>query len=185
MTHILYEGTDHAGNFARLLLLDYSKALDLVNHNILISKLLNIGISSHFVMWLAAFLLNRTQCIKVSNAVFNEGRPKGGIPQGTVSGPKNILVHINDLQTPLPLYTYIDERNVIEVCAKDGRSSLEESLNIIVNDWSYRNDMRINPQQTTEMVVCFCKDHHHANIHPLVTNVKTTTMLISIRLSPI
>ncbi len=36
-------GTDHAGNFARLLLLDYSKAVDLVNHNILISKLLNIG----------------------------------------------------------------------------------------------------------------------------------------------
>ncbi len=28
--------------------------------------------------------------------------------------------------------------------------------------------MRINPQKTKEMVVCFCKeDDHHANIHPL------------------
>ncbi len=29
--------------------------------------------------------------------------------------------------------------------------------------------MRINPQKTKEMVVCFCKeDNHHANIQPLV-----------------
>ncbi len=38
-----------------------------------------------------------------------------------------------------------------------------------MNDWSYRNDMRINPQKTKEMVVCFCKeDDHHDNIQPLV-----------------
>ena len=88
ITHRLYEGTDHAGKFAQLLRLDYSKAFDLVNHNILISKSLNIGIPSHIVRWLATFLLNRTQCVKVSNALSNEGRPKGGIPQGTVTGPK-------------------------------------------------------------------------------------------------
>ncbi len=60
MTHRLYGGTDHAGNFARLLLLDCSKAFDLANHNILISKLLNIGIPSHIVRWVAAVLLNDT-----------------------------------------------------------------------------------------------------------------------------
>ena len=142
--------------------------VDLVNHNILSNKFLNIGIPSHIVRWLAAALLNRTQCVKIGNALSNEGRPKGGIPQGTVTGPKNYLVHINDLQTPLPLYKYIDDCNVKEVCAKDGRSSIHESLNI-VNDWSYRNDMRINPQKTKEMVACFCKeDDHHANIHTLV-----------------
>ncbi len=90
MTHRLYEGTDHAGNFARLILLDYSKAFDLVNHNILISKVLNIGIPSHIVRWLAAFLLICTQCVKVGNVLSNEGRPKGGTPQGTVTGPKNL-----------------------------------------------------------------------------------------------
>ena len=63
MTHRLYEGTDHAGNFARLLLLDYSKGFDLVNHNILISKLLNIGIPSH-IRWLAAFLLTARSVLK-------------------------------------------------------------------------------------------------------------------------
>ncbi len=40
-----------------------------------------------------------------------------------------------------------------------------------MNDWSYRNDMRItsNPQKTKGMVVCFGKEgDHYANIHPLV-----------------
>ncbi len=38
-----------------------------------------------------------------------------------------------------------------------------------MNDWSYRNDMRINPQKAKKMAFCFCKeDDHHANIHPLV-----------------
>ncbi len=83
------------------------------------------GVPSHIVRWLAAFLLNRTQCVKVGNVLSNEGRPKGGR-----LAPK-ILGHINDLQTPIPLYKYIDDYNVIEVCAKDGRSSLQESLNIV------------------------------------------------------
>ncbi len=86
MIHRLYEGTDHAGNFAPLLLLDYSKAFDLVNHNILISKLLNLGIPSH----IGRLLLNCTQCVKVGNALSNEGRHKG-CPQGTVTGPKNFF----------------------------------------------------------------------------------------------
>ncbi len=49
MTPRLYEGTDHTVNYTRLLLLGYSKAFDLVNHDILIHKLLNIGIPSHIV----------------------------------------------------------------------------------------------------------------------------------------
>ncbi len=68
--------------------------------------------------------MNRTQCVKVGKALSNEGRPKGGIPQVTAIGANDFyfLFHINDLQTPLPLYKYIDDCNVIEVCAKDGRS---------------------------------------------------------------
>ncbi len=89
MTHRFYEGTDHDWNYARLLLLDYSKAFDLVNHNILIRKLLNIGIPSHIVRWLTAFLCNRTQRVTVGNVLSDESCPKGGIPQGTVTGPKN------------------------------------------------------------------------------------------------
>ncbi len=81
MTHALYEGTDHAGNFARLSLLDYSKAFDLVNHNILISKLLNIGIPSPIVRWVAAFLLNRTSVLKSAMLCLTKVAPRAGYPR--------------------------------------------------------------------------------------------------------
>ena len=36
--------------------------------------------------------------------------------QGIVFGPVNYIVHINDLQTRLPLYKYVDDSTEWEVC---------------------------------------------------------------------
>ncbi len=44
ITHNPYEGTDQAGHYARLLLLDYSNVFGLVNYVIPINKFLNTGI---------------------------------------------------------------------------------------------------------------------------------------------
>ena len=59
MIHQWCEATDTQGTYVRVLLLDYSKAFDLINHNILISKLTGIGLPAHIVRWMAAFLIDR------------------------------------------------------------------------------------------------------------------------------
>ena len=61
MTHKWYEATDTRNTYARIVLLDFSKAFDLINHNILLDKLQVFGISAPI---LAAFLLDRTQLVK-------------------------------------------------------------------------------------------------------------------------
>ena len=65
MTHIWYEATDILNTYVRVVMLDFSKAFDLINHHILLEKLTNSGLPLHIVRWIGAFLLDRRQ--KVMN----------------------------------------------------------------------------------------------------------------------
>jgi hypothetical protein len=65
MLHEWYSATDKPNNYIRILMLDYSKAFDLINHQILVKKLLDIGLPPHLVRWMAAFLVDREQRVKI------------------------------------------------------------------------------------------------------------------------
>ena len=71
----------------------------------------------------------------------NIGYPNGGVPQGTSSGPKKVLFQINDLQTPCPIFKYVDDSTIFDVCNNNGVPMLQESADIIT-DGSRHNDMR-------------------------------------------
>ena len=84
MLHKWYESTDVMGNFVKVLFLDYSKAFDLINHDILLNKMTGMEVPAHLVRWMAAFLLDREQSVKIGDAVSKPGYPNGGVPQGTL-----------------------------------------------------------------------------------------------------
>ncbi len=130
-----------------MLLVDYSKAFDHINDELLIAKLCGMGLPAHLVRWMAAFLIDRQQCVKICDTVSNIGYPNGGVPQGTLSGPKNFLVQINDLQTPCPIFKYVDDSTIFDVCNNTSVPMLQESA-VIITDWSRHNDVRINATKT-------------------------------------
>ena len=163
--HEWYKATDRNGTFVRVLLLDYSKAFDLINHHILVRKLLDIGLPEHLVRWIAAFLLDREQRVKIGSVTSDVGHPHVGTPQDTLSGPQDFLVQINDLVTPCPVYKYVDDSTIYEICPKNKPSVIQESADIAVQ-WSRDNDMKINATKTKEMLICFCRDKTHADLIP-------------------
>ena len=157
MLHKWYEATDEPGTTVRVLFLDYSKAFDLINHETLIDKLVAMNLPAHIVRWMAAFLLDREQTVKIGECVSQPGYPNGGVPQGTLSGPNNLLVYINDLRTPCSIYKYVDDSTVFEICNPISVSVLQQSADSIAN-WSIDNGMRINTMETTEIIIRVCRD---------------------------
>ena len=157
MTHKWYESIDSLNVYVCVVLLDFSKAFDLINHNILLNKLRTYGITDHIKLlrWLAEFLLDRTQQMKIENEYSEIARPNvGGGVQGTICGPKCFIVFINDPMTPVPLYKYVDDSTLFEICEMKCVSLMQQLMDIAAR-WTSNNDMKINPEKSKEMIICF------------------------------
>ena len=77
--------------------MDFSKAFDKIDHLILKIKLRSLGIDGSTGRWLAQFLEDRKQAVKVENQRSNWESITSGIPQGTVLGPLLFLIYITDI----------------------------------------------------------------------------------------
>ena len=59
---------DIAGNHLRLCFLDFTKAFDRIGYNILIEKLIELGVRRSLLPWIIDFLTNRRQCVKIGES---------------------------------------------------------------------------------------------------------------------
>ena len=75
------------GELVGILLVDFKKAFDLVDHQILLSKLKLYGISSEALMWFDTYLTNRRQLVSLNNCRSDFEKVTCGVPQGSILGP--------------------------------------------------------------------------------------------------
>ena len=67
LVHMWYKTTDKLNSYVRVVMLDFSKAFDLINHHLLLDKLQSYGLPAHVLRWMATFLLDRVQRVKIGN----------------------------------------------------------------------------------------------------------------------
>ena len=67
--------------------LDFSKAFNKVDHNILLAKITNLGIGGKIHAWIATFLKHRHQSVRVAGYLSGKVWGKSGVPQGSLLCP--------------------------------------------------------------------------------------------------
>ena len=79
--------------------LDFAKAFDKVDHQILLSKLHGFGVRGKLLTWLNCYLSNRQQTVVIDGKHSEAAKVISGVPQGTVLGPILFILYLNDLQS--------------------------------------------------------------------------------------
>ena len=142
-----------------LVFVDFRKAFDVINHNLLLKKLSVYGASPHSVAWFRWYLEERRQFVKLGH-ITSEPKPvRQGVPQGSILGPILFLLFVNDM--PLHL-----NNSTIDIYGDDTTLSLSANWNNItsltqalsndlenIEKWSTENKMYINNEKTKALLV--------------------------------
>ena len=107
------------GNQSDVIILDFAKAFDKVNHSLLIHKLKHYGVNGNVLIWFKSFLSDRRQAVVVDNTTSDWVSVSSGVPQGSVVGPALFLAYINDLPEQLSSQTrlFADDTAVYRLSA--------------------------------------------------------------------
>ena len=76
------------------LFLDFSKAFDTINHDILLSKPYRYGVRGNPLRWFENYLYNRNQVVKIGDTISSSQTIICGIPQGSSLGPLLFLLKV-------------------------------------------------------------------------------------------
>ena len=134
------------GENVDLIYLDFAKAFDKCDIDLLIHKTKALGITGKVGRWIHSFLTARKQNIVVNGTKSKDSNVLSGVPQGTVLGPLLFLIYIADIGENVKgkLQVYVDDtklkkpiNNEIDV------ESLQEDLETLYS-WAEENNMKFN-----------------------------------------
>ena len=158
MLHYLYRNADIPKNILTMILTDFFKAFDRIDHNILIRKLVWLNVRPCVISLIVDFLHHRQQVVKYKGCISDVKNNNAGVPQGTKLGPVLFLIMINDAcnDCPFPFYKYVDDLTILESRHYSQPSQMQPQINSL-ETWSLSNNMKLNPKKCIVMTISFMK----------------------------
>ena len=200
------DNTNNIGT--QLILYDFSKAFDLMDHKLLLSKLSDLDFSPPTISLVANYLNNRSHCVLLrGNNVKSEYRTSNiGVPQGTLCGPTLWLAFVNSLAfSSGNAIKYADDTTAYYPLSKSATTTttntktevkfeppdIGQTLIDECQEWAIQNKMRLNAEKTKCLNIALKKtitmnnplsmnDQHQVE---LVTNAKLLVVTLDSHLS--
>ena len=189
-TCIIYEHLDR-NDLVFSLYLDFKKAFDSVDHDILLDKLLFYGIRGRPHRWFKSYLSDRRQFVHINNVKSNTCSLTHSVPQGSNLGPLLFLIYINDFPLSSNFFEFLMFADDCTLTCPIERNNLDTTHHLInqnlesIYRWTASNKIKINAQKTKFIIFSF-RDQFNFNESILlgnemieqVTNVKFLDMFI-------
>ena len=146
-------GSNHVG---AALFMDFKKAFDSINHDILLRKLQFYGFHGKIYQWIKSYLSNRSQYIKLEEAESSLQNIEFGVPQGSILGPLLFLIFINDMPNCSEIIffcLFADDSNLfINATDFDSLQSILNNELPKVSNWILVNQLSVNFKKTHYLV---------------------------------
>lgn len=140
-----------------LVLLDLTKAFDMIDHALLLAKLKHVGMGNALA-WFQSYLVKRLQKVKLEKhgkiALSDSKIISKGVPQGSILGPVLFIIYIFDAEKQMEnsmVHNYADDTQVYtsfsinesDIFLEDLNSDLEK-----LNTWFGTHCLKINPSKS-------------------------------------
>ena len=137
--------------------LDFAKAFDTVDHNVLLSKLRAYGVSGQLLTWFANYLSGRLQRVVIDGATSQWAPVTSGVPQGSLLGPLLFVIFIKDLPDvavgDVFRRLYADDTKVYRnINTFDDCMSMQKTLTNM-DTWTRDNNIRFNASKCKALTI--------------------------------
>ena len=140
------------GKLVGCVMLDFRKAFDMIDHNLLIQKLGVYKFHTTALNLFKSYLFGRQQIVKLSGKISNPQFISTGVPQGSILGPLLFIMYLNDLALSIQhcSVTKFADDATISICSKSVNEiecSFHDTLKNI-EMWCSSNHMLLNPDKS-------------------------------------